>query len=283
MLNDQFEKNKEITIDKIPKGIIEIVNKLGEDEDENVSEVAKKSLNILNERKSEINNNINIEKENENNKNLIINKEGENNNEIKENGNNETKANIPKENKEEKKEENKEEKKEEKKEGEKKGKNGNNGGKHNLIKEDKVNQSTNKIDKKNENNNNPNNHRPMTKFLERDEKKKDDELNKQMIEILNYFSEIYEKNEDKLNFIIDNYDTIEKKRQESMAKLKILLRLNVINKKLYIDNEKKLNEIYIDKNPENEEKRINKLFDTITNIYEKEKLNQKKKNKLLII
>ena len=70
LLNDQFEKNKDITIDKIPKGIIDIVNKLSEDDEDEVSNVAKKSLEILNNRKQDTNNlkeENEEKKENENN------------------------------------------------------------------------------------------------------------------------------------------------------------------------------------------------------------------------
>ena len=41
LLNEQIEKNKEITMDKLPKGITDIVNRLSEDDDEGVSEKAK--------------------------------------------------------------------------------------------------------------------------------------------------------------------------------------------------------------------------------------------------
>ena len=58
LINDQIEKNKEITLDKIPKGIIDIVNKLSNDEDDDLSNVAKKSLETLNTRKQQDSNEI---------------------------------------------------------------------------------------------------------------------------------------------------------------------------------------------------------------------------------
>ena len=50
LLKSQIEKNKDITADKIPKGINDIVNRLTEDSDDNVSDKAKNLLNILKER-----------------------------------------------------------------------------------------------------------------------------------------------------------------------------------------------------------------------------------------
>ena len=102
LLTDQFEKNKEITRDKIPKGIIDIVNRLTEDEDETVSIPAKKSLNILYERKPEINNTIKTENENEKNKDSE-NAQEKNNVEEKIN-NNENMMGVVEESKEENKE-----------------------------------------------------------------------------------------------------------------------------------------------------------------------------------
>jgi hypothetical protein len=61
-----------------------------------------------------------------------------------------------------------------------------------------------------------------------------------------------------------------------MAKIKILLRLDK-NNKIYIDYEKKLNEIYIDNNLESESNKINNLFQKITKFYETQKLKQKQK------
>ena len=51
LLNDQIEKNKEITKDKIPKGISDIVNRLSEDSDDTVSDKAKNFLKMLDNRK----------------------------------------------------------------------------------------------------------------------------------------------------------------------------------------------------------------------------------------
>ena len=67
LLNEQFTKNKNISLNEVPKGILDIVNKLSEDDDENVSDIAKKSLEILNQRKQEIRN----EKDEEKNENKI--------------------------------------------------------------------------------------------------------------------------------------------------------------------------------------------------------------------
>ena len=51
LLNEQFTKNKNISLNEVPKGIIDIVNKLSEEDDDTVSDIAKKSLEILNQRK----------------------------------------------------------------------------------------------------------------------------------------------------------------------------------------------------------------------------------------
>ena len=91
LLNEQFEKNKEITKDNIPKGILDIVNRLSNDDDDNVSDVAKKSLDILNNRKPEILTKVKEEKENDNKKDNINVEENNNKklpqSEIKENTN----------------------------------------------------------------------------------------------------------------------------------------------------------------------------------------------------
>ena len=71
LLRDNIEKDKDIKEAKIPKGILDIFNKLTKDEEENISNTAKQTIQILNQRKkenSDINNNenYNINKENKN-------------------------------------------------------------------------------------------------------------------------------------------------------------------------------------------------------------------------
>ena len=60
LLRDNIEKDKDIKEAKIPKGILDIFNKLTKDEEENISNTAKQTIQILNQRKkenSDINNN----------------------------------------------------------------------------------------------------------------------------------------------------------------------------------------------------------------------------------
>ena len=51
LLKDNIEKDKDIKEDKIPKGILDIFNKLTKDEEENISNTAKQTIQILNQRK----------------------------------------------------------------------------------------------------------------------------------------------------------------------------------------------------------------------------------------
>ena len=75
LLLDNIEKNKDINGDKIPKGILDIFNKLSEDNDNTISDTAKKTIEILNQRKKEnnVDNKINNEVKN------IINENKDNN------------------------------------------------------------------------------------------------------------------------------------------------------------------------------------------------------------
>ena len=78
LLNEQIGKNKEITIDKVPKGIADIIKKISEDSENSVSDKAKHLLNIFGNRENE--NKIEIEKKT--NINDYNNKEDYKNNEL---------------------------------------------------------------------------------------------------------------------------------------------------------------------------------------------------------
>ena len=80
LLRDNIEKDENIIEDKIPKGILDIFNKLSEDGDDTISDTAKHAIEILNKRKNEniINNN------NQNDSNNVDKNEEKNNNIAKE-------------------------------------------------------------------------------------------------------------------------------------------------------------------------------------------------------
>ena len=97
LLRDNIEKDENINEAKIPKGILDIFKKLGEDEDENISNNAKKAIQILNQRKNE--NNINNEENVNNEEKKEFNSDvKENNIEKKEDINKDKEENVIKEN-----------------------------------------------------------------------------------------------------------------------------------------------------------------------------------------
>ena len=85
LLLDNIEKNNDITEEKIPKGILDIFNKLSDDNDNTISDTAKKTVEILNQRKKENNldNKINNEEKNIINENKDNNETADNNNDEK--------------------------------------------------------------------------------------------------------------------------------------------------------------------------------------------------------
>ena len=89
LLWENIEKNEDIDETKMPKGILDIFSKLCEDKDDNISDAAKKTVKILQQRKNENLENNNNNQNNINEENNKNDKEGNNdekkNGEIKEN------------------------------------------------------------------------------------------------------------------------------------------------------------------------------------------------------
>jgi hypothetical protein len=78
LLWENIEKNEDIDETKMPKGILDIFSKLCEDKDDNISDAAKKTVKILQQRKNENLENNNNNQNNINEENNKNDKEGNN-------------------------------------------------------------------------------------------------------------------------------------------------------------------------------------------------------------
>ena len=249
LLNEQFTKNNNITLNEVPKGIIDIVNKLSEDEDETVSDIAKKSLEILNNRKQEEKKENTIEEKKD-----INEEKKENTIEEKNDKNEEKKENIIEE---------KNDKNEEKKDTNEEKNEITNKGEENVkdkIQENEIKEKEMINDNKDNNNNNINDN---NKLINNNNETKNNEETK------NENSNI---NDDK------NESKEEEKKEENKESINIEENKQDINKTEEKKEENEIKEEKKDENKQNEDKEKNEKKENENEDKEKENGNEKKQD-----